>query len=663
LIVIAVLFIVPLVSQARVTQIQIVATESPTFSGTIFGTVGQYEKLTGVMKCEADPKHPLNADIVNISKAPRNARGFVEYDVDFVIYKPIDMSKGNGKILYDTPNRGGMITMGVFNNGTPGTGFLMKEGYTIVSNGWQAPYPVAAPSSFLVGLGSRLPSSTSLRARLPIATNPDGSSIVAMSREEYYDPPFNIPTAGVFTKYLTYPAATLDKSKAVLTARAHESADKVVIPDWEYVDEYKITFAQPSYADPGYIYEFIYPAKDPVVYGLGYASIRDVVSFLRYQTKDDVGNFNPLRVPGSKHSIIKKALAYGMSQTGRVVKTFVYEGFNEDEKGRIVFDGINTHIGGSRKVWINGQFSHPGDIFGADQFPFTYKRTRDHFTGDFDGNLEKCERSHTCPKIIHTDSESEIWSGAASLVRTDTRGIHDIGLPKNVRAYLFTGAKHGAGGSYAPGNCQQMVNPLDYRPLSRALLKALDRWVTWNIEPPASRYPDLSKKTLVTPKKLNFPNIPAFTYGSYSLPAVNYNALYLHAYWINYSDQPPEIMGEYPVYAMKVNKDGNGVDGVRLPDITVPIATYTGWNRTKDGYGGDNRLCTASGSFIPFAATKAERLASGDPRPSLEERYPSHDYYVKRVTYEAKKLVRERLLLEEDAQAIIDAAAASTIGN
>jgi hypothetical protein len=138
--------------------------------------------------------------------------------------------------------------------------------------------------------------------------------------------------------------------------------------------------------------------------------------------------------------------------------------------------------------------------------------------------------------------------------------------------------------------------------------------VTWNIEPPASRYPDLSKKTLVTPKKLNFPNIPAFTYGSYSLPAVNYNALYLHAYWINYSDQPPEIMGEYPVYAMKVNKDGNGVDGVRLPDITVPIATYTGWNRTKDGYGGDNRLCTASGSVIPFAATKAERLASGDPR-------------------------------------------------
>ena len=584
------------------------------------------------------------------------------------------MSKGNGKILYDTPNRGGMITMGVFNNGTPGNGFLMKEGYTIISNGWQAPYPAITPMSFFVGLGSRLPAATSLRARLPIATNPDGSSIVAMSREEYYDPPFNVPGPGdVFTKFLTYPAATFDKSNAVLTARAHEKAEKIVVPNWEYVDEYRFTFTKPSYADPGYIYEFIYPAKDPIVYGLGFASIRDVVSFFRYQRQDDHGNANPLQIIDSKHKTIKKALAYGMSQTGRVVKTLVYEGFNEDEKGRIVFDGINSHIGGSRKVWVNGQFSHPGDIFGADQFPFTYKRTRDHFTGDFDSNLEKCEKSHTCPKMIHTDTESEVWSGAASLVRTDTRGIHDMALPKNIRAYLFTGAKHGAGGTIAPGNCQQPTNPLDYRPLSRAVLTALDKWVTWDIEPPATRYPDLSSKTLVPPKKLNFPNIPAYSYnipvGNPSVPtptafpAVNYNALYLNAYWIDYSDQPPQIMGEYPIYAMKVNKDGNGIDGVRLPDITVPIATYTGWNRTKAGFGGDNRLCTASGSFIPFAATKAERLASGDPRPSLEERYPSHDYYVKLVTYEAKKLVRERLLLEEDAQAIINAATANTIGN
>ena len=337
-----------------------------------FGTVGQYEKLAGIIKCEVDPKHPLNAGIVNIDKAPRNAKGLVEYDVDFVIYKPIDMSKGNGKILYDTPNRGGMITMGVFNNGTPGNGFLMKEGYTIISNGWQAPYPAITPMSFFVGLGSRLPAASSLRARLPVAKNPDGSSIVAMSSEEYYDPPFNVPGPGdVFTKFLTYPAATLDKSQAVLTARAHEKATRSLSLTGN-MSMNTVYFRQTAYADPGDIYEFIYPAKDPIVYGLGFASIRDVVSFLRYQRQDDNGNANPLQIIDSKQKTIKKALAYGMSQTGRVVKTLVYEGFNEDEKGRIVFDGINSHIGGSRKVWVNGQFSHPGDIFGNDQFPFTY---------------------------------------------------------------------------------------------------------------------------------------------------------------------------------------------------------------------------------------------------------------------------------------------------
>jgi hypothetical protein len=391
LIILAVLLLIPLATNARVTEIVITRTESPTFGGASFGDVGQYERLEGIIKSEVDPKHPLNAVIVNINKAPKNAKGLVEYDVDFVILKPVDMNKGNHKILYDTPNRGGMITLGTFNNapravGTPtaasaGNGFLMKEGYTIVSNGWQVSYPVSPPppppASFYVGLGSRLPPAAgALMARLPVAANKDGSSIVAMSREEYYDPPFNVPaTNGVFTKFLTYPAATPDKTRATLTARAHEKAAKVVIPDWQYDGEYKITFAKPGYADPGYIYEFVYPAKDPIVYGLGFASIRDVVSFLRYQTKDDKGNNNPLQAANSKHRTIKQALAYGASQTGRIIKTLVVEGFNEDERGKIVFDGINSHIGASRKNWLNGQFSHPGDIFGNDQFPFTYAGT------------------------------------------------------------------------------------------------------------------------------------------------------------------------------------------------------------------------------------------------------------------------------------------------
>ena len=214
-----------------------------------------------------------------------------------------------------------------------------------------------------------------------------------------------------------------------------------------------------------------------------------------------------------------------------------------------------------------------------------------------------------------------------------------------------------------PGFCQQLVNPLDYTPLSRAVLTVLDKWATKGIQPPQSRYPNLSKGTLVVPEKLDFPKIPAFSYDKYNLPAVNYNALFLGAYRVDYTKLPPQNLGEYPVYVMKVDNDGNGVDGVRLPDITVPVAAYTGWNRTKTGFGGDCSFVPPAGHLFPFAKTKAERLASGDPRLSLEERYPNHDSYVKKVEQAAKKLVKERFLLKEDAQKIIDTAAKSNIGN
>lgn len=672
----AVLFLVPLSTQARVTKMVINNIESPTFGGLEFGKVGQYERLEGIFYCEVNPEDPLNAVIVNIDKAPLNEKGNVEYDVDFVILKPINTKKGNRHILYDTVNRGGMITLGTFNNAprsvgtsTPesaGNGFLMEKGYTIVASGWQASYPISGIPSFFVGLGSRIPPAPgALTARLPIAVNEDGTSIVGMSREEYFDPPFNAPGPGnIYTKYLTYPDAEQDVAQAILTVRHHERDPiKVPVAGWSYSDEYRITFPKPDGYDVGSLYEFTFPAEEPIVYGLGFSSIRDVVSFLRYREKDDFGNRNPLRPKGG--APIKKALAYGASQTGRIIKTFVYEGFNEDEKGKIVFDGINSHIGGSRKNWLNGEFSHPGDIFGNDQFPFTYTELTDHFTGISDSLLAKCEASNTCPKIMHTDTESEIWSSAANLVIGDTEGLSDITLPKNVRAYMFTGAKHGSGGAItAPSAmCQQIVNPLDYSPLSRAILVALDKWVTYNTKPPASRYPSISEGTFVPPEELDFPDIPAFTYQGWDLPAANYNALYLLAYWLDYSVQPPDILGEYPVLVMDVDEGGNGVAGVRLPDIEVPIGTYTGWNRTNPGFGGDDRLCTASGSFIPFAQTEEERLANGDPRLSLEERYPSHLLYVKKVSLAALKLVRQRLLLWEDAKAIIEKAYESDIGN
>ncbi len=671
------LILAPPAVQARVTEMKITKTISPAFGGASFGSVGKYERIEGVMYCQVDPDASVNTEIVNIDKAPVNKQGLVEYDVDFVIIKPVDMKKGNGRILYDTVNRGGMLTPTFLNDAAAlagpksikgaGNKFLMKQGYTIVASGWQATYPRRMTLSFNVGMGSRLPPMPgTLTARFPVAENADGSSIVALSREEYFDPPFNKPKKnGTYVKFLTYPAADISakgKSEARLTVRRHErDTDRVVIENWDYMDQYRITFKQPDGYDNGSLYEFIFPAKDPVVYGLGLASIRDVVSFLRYETADDKGNANPLSPEGDSN--VEGALAFGASQSGRLIKTFVYEGFNQAEDGRKVFDGINTHIGASRKLWINGQFSHPGDLFGNDQFPFTYSEETDHFTSLTGSVLSKCTSSDTCPKIMHTDTESEIWSSAASLVVTDTSGTRDVKLPENVRAYMFTGAKHMSGGNEAPTQmCQQIVNSLDYRPLLRALIVALDRWATEGIEPPASQYPNLTDGSLVLPEELNFPDVPAFSYLQYDLPAIDYNALYLPAYYLDYRIQPPDLLGEYPIYVMDVDEDGNSVAGVRLPEIQVPIGTYTGWNRNAPGFGGDDRLCAASGSFLPFAATEEKRSANGDPRRSLEERYPTHRAYAQQVVKAANQLVSEGLLLKMDADAIIKTANRSDIG-
>jgi len=649
-------------------KLNIIKTETPTFGGRTFGQVGQYERLEGVLSFEVNPKNPLNKEIINIDKAPVNSKGFVEYDVDFIIIKPVDMSRGNGRILYDTVNRGSMITLRSYNDAATaydtskpelaGNGFIMERGYTILASGWQASYPIEGISSFLVGLGSRLPPTpTVLDARLPIAQNKDGSPITGISREVWYDPPFNKPDEqGYLTKYLTYPAANLNKNEASLTIQAHENDEKKSPPDmtWEYLDEWRIKIKAPQgYDQAAAIYEFVYPAKDPIVYGLGFAAIRDVISFFRYRANDDNGNPNPLGIAGKNP--IEAVLAYGTSQTGRVLKTFIYEGFNKAGSSSLkVFDGVHISASGSRRVWVNGEFSHPGDIFGNDQFPFSYAETKDHFTSITDSLLKKCQQSGTCPKIIHTDTESEIWSSGASLTVTNTIGTQDLQMPENVRIYLYTGAKHGSGGSTDPGYGQQKSNPLNYNPLNRALLVILDEWATRGIAPPESRFPSISSKTLVP--------MYQFTTGFPYIPGVTYNALHLQAKWVDYTIRPPVDLGTYPVYAMKVDRDGNGIAGIRLPDIEVPVATYTGWNLTAAGYSKNNRLVTAAGSYIPFPKTKAERISSGDPRLSLEERYPSHGAYLEAVKKATLALVEQRFLLEADAQLIIESANASEIG-
>lgn len=661
---------------ARVKTIQITRNES-VFEGISFGRVGPYQKIAGRVQGEVDPGDPLNSLIVNIDKAPTNEAGLVAYDVDFYILKPADLSRGNRRILYDVNNRGNKVVLGSFNDATTnpndptlagdaGNGFLMKLGYTIVWSGWQ---------------GDVAPGGDRIISRFPVATN-GKEPIVGLNRDEFIlDSP-----ATSFTVPLSYPAATLDPSQVQFSVRELERDPRKPMPDdsWVYLDANTIQFSRPEGYDDGAIYEFIYSATNPIVMGLGFAAVRDVVSFLRHRAADDLATPNPLveeSAGGSEDdgrpTVISQAYAFGSSQSGRFLRDYLWQGFNEDEDGRIVFDAMIPHIAGSRKTFTNFQFSQPGwwskqhenHFQPGDQFPFTYATITDPVSGRTDGILARCEATHhgeedsghehhhrggTCPKIMQIDGSTEFWQARASLVVTDGAG-NAVALPSNVRAYLITGTNHG-GGTAAPfySFCGNTPSPVLLNPPQRALLIDLDEWVTHGVPPPATRYPSVGNGTLartLPPSELGFPDIPSVTY----------SGLFNYLFVTDYSVQPPTTEAEYLVLEPKVGEDGNELAGIRQPIVSVPVATYTGWNVRRPGDAAPD-LCTGAGSMFPFPATQADRIDSGDPRLSVEERYPTHEDYVAAVRRAAASLLRERLLLVEDARAIVAEAEASNIG-
>lgn len=632
-------------SQARVVSLDI-QDATPAFGGMSFGAVGSYQLLRGIAHFEVDPALPVNASLVNIGHAPRNARGRVEFDADVMILRPADLARGNHHLIYEPVNRGNVLSLELFNDAaggnaldsaaTAGNGFLMRQGYTLVYGGWQPPYPGPAQQGMGVASGSRLtPGGGRLLARLPIARRADGSAIVSPIVERFG----NGGAAGPYRGYLTYPAADA-KRPAVLRLRRGPDAPLEAATgfEWRYIDEYSIEVTPPAGAklDAGASFEFTYDARDPVVYGLALAAMRDLAAFLRYEKQDDRGHPNPLLREGRVD--VERALAFGASQTGRTVKTLVYN-FNGDEQGRQVFDGVHAHISGASLNSQNEAFGRPG-LKGDDVFPFTYATQFDPLSRRTDGWLLRCQAERNCPKILHTDSENEVWT-AGGLLYTDTRG-RDAPFPANVRAYLFASTQHTPAARTDPGMCQQMLNPLDYRPAMRALLTALDQWVTTGREPPASRHPTVAAGTLVSPdrKRTGFP----------ALPGVGYN------------DHPPRpvladagidgvALIEYPALVPAVDADGNTRSGVRMPELQVPLATYTGWNLRREGFGA-GAFCIATGSYLPFAATRAQREASGDPRPSLQERYGTRAKYLQQLDAAIRNMVSERLVLPEDAPRI-----------
>ncbi len=643
------------VASGEVIRVEVVDLESPTFDGRSFGDVGLYEKATLRVTMAVDPEDPHNANIVDLALARRDADGRVRYTTTVVIFKPIELGRGNKRIFYDVLNRGRKIGLGLMNDAPrvndpstadhAGNGFMMRQGYTIVWSGWQTDAPPGDGRMFLEA--------------------PAVPGVEAPSREEFIFDHDRNPAVAT----LNYPSARLDPGDAQLTVRQYAHDIRQTPPDLSFrympvtrggtffTSAEQILVERPEGFDAGAIYELIYTARDSVVAGLAFASVRDVVAFLRYAAADHAGNANPL-APGGAPGI-ERAYALGISQSGRFLRDMLYQGFNEDEVGRVVFDGVVPDVAGARRTFINHRFGQPGrfsrehesHLQPGDQFPFTYATLTDSVTGKRDGVLARCEAAGNCPKVMHVDSSTEFFQGRSSLIVTDTAG-EPLDLPENVRAYLISSTPHSNSFGVQPGpvaNCQLPSNPLHRGGPARALLVALDHWVSDGTLPPDSRFPSRSDGTLVPPSQaaVGYPQIPG----------VGYDGQVNQVHVVDYAKQPPTEGAPYPAFVPAVDGDGHDVAGIRIPAIEVPMATYLGWNLRSAGYA-EGALCSVIGSTIPLPHTRAERLAGGDPRLSLEERYSSTDDYVDQVSGAALRLVQERLLLAEDANRYVEQARA-----
>jgi hypothetical protein len=669
----------------------VVQHREPFAGGHEFPVTGAYEKLTGIIHGEVDPRNRRNRMIVNLNKAPRNRRGRVEYSSNFCVLKPLDLARGNGKIFFDAPNRGSKRILGFLNDAPQandpttladaGNGFLMRQGYTIVWCGWQ---------------GDLMPIKNWLLANVPVATN-NGKPIISRVRTEIVvdEPGIKSQPLSGDNRVKSYEAASLDKSQATLTVREKSYGQRVPVAsfDWEYAACEK-DILKPSSTDlylrngfkPGHIYEFIYPAKNPLVLGLGFAVVRDLVSFLRYGSKDRAGNSNPFTSAndglkftrsqvagfpllfsprdggryrgGLKFTGVTHAYAWGRSQSGRYLRDFVYHGFNEDEAGRKVFDAIAPHVAGGGRLFFNYEFARPvtssqqhTNQLDPELFPHAYNVINDAHTGRRDGILK---RPKTDPCVFHTQTSTEYWQKRGCLAHTDGKG-NDLKLPDNVRLYVIASAQHNSpfGSEPAKDDSQFLVNPLPAGDILRALMIALDEWASKGIAPPPSRYPMVKDGTLIAPSKKSFPKIPG----------VCYKALHNRQLFLDYGREilhgkmtihPPKPIdkGVYKILVPKVDKDGNDIPGIRLPAIQVPIGTYTGWNLRPQGLA-EGDLAGLLGSYIAFANTKAERQKSGDSRLSIEERYKDQSDCVQQISRAARRLVEEGFLLREDAERII----------
>lgn len=628
-------------------------------SGQSFGDAGRYIQFDGVAHFAVDPAHPLHQVITDIALAERGGDGLVHFAADFRVLAPADPVRGNRRLLFDVPNRGNRLALSTFNRvprpidpgapTDPGDGFLMRHGFTVAWCGWQHDVPQTDGLMRLYP-PQALQEGRPVSGRLLVSFQPNAAAKTQLLSDRGHKP---------------YPCADLDDPDAVLLVRDGDDAPARVIPrrEWSFAreegdrvvpDAHRVHL--PAGFEAGKVYHVIYRTEGAPVIGLGLLAARDFVSFLR---RADDAQGNPCA------GAIERAYAFGASQSGRYLRQFLYLGLNDDEAGRQVFDGMLVHIaGGKRGGDFNQRFGQPSASLRptmSNAFPFNETASVDPVSGRRDGLLERLISRNRVPNIFFSNSSTEYWRGDASLLHTDTEGSRDVEPTATSRFYHFAGTQHSAGtlpltdtNPMDGSRGQQKLNSVDYNPLLRALLLRMDRWVSTGEEPPASRFPRLADGTAMAPEALrarfaalpgvNFPaHPPAVVRLDFGPDAANGIAAAL----------PPAEGEPYPHFVPALDADGNEVSGIRLPELTVPLATYTGWNLRHPLNGAPERLMSLSGSTIPFRATRDERAASGDPRRSIEERYPDKASYLDQVRREAQRLVAAGYLLAEDLDPIV----------
>jgi hypothetical protein len=633
--------------RAEVVRIE-VRSRADLLEGKPFGSSGPYEKLAGRIYFEVDPSNDANKIVADIDKAPRNARGRVEFSADFFLIKPRQIDRGNGTVLYEVSNRGGKGMLGFYNHAAGsldpaseremGDGFLMRQGFTLLWVGWQFDPPQRD------GL---------VRVYVPVATE-NGKPITGIVRSEVIVSRVAAEASLADRDHVAYPVADPDDRANTLSVRDTIEGPRRFIPrsDWKLVG----TRVQLTGGfQPGKIYEVVYRSQNPPLAGLGSAAVRDVISLLKYGSADD------LSIPSGA---IQRSIAFGVSQSGRFLRTYLYYGFNEDERRRKVFDGVMAHVAGAGRGSFNLRFAQPSrdghpflnKFYPSDIFPFTDLAQTDTQTGEKDGLLLRVKPEFT-PKIFYTNSSYEYWGRAASLIHTTLDGRSDATLADNTRIYMFAGGQHGPA-AFPPRKSigQQLNNPNDYRWSMRALLLAMNRWIKDGAAPPPSRYPRVADRTLVPLDAFRFPTIagvekPGEVHKAYR---VFYGLDFVSKGII--SVDPPEVNGSYPILVPQVDADGNELAGLKMPEVAVPLATYTGWNNFNAESGPVSVLSSMQGSYIPLPRTRADKASARDPRASIEERYRDRDHYLGLVSAAARELVKQGYLLDQDVAILVQRA-------